>query len=71
MASRRTTRRKTARKGTKGKTRAELKNRLTRAQVEVRKLLKGHQAGTLTSVHLRSRLKAIGQHLTVMEPLEK
>jgi hypothetical protein len=71
MASRRTTARNTSGKGTKGKTRAELKKLLRKAQAETEKLLKADQAGTLTQANLRAGLEEIEERLEAMEPLEK
>jgi hypothetical protein len=71
MASRRTTPRKTSGKGRKGKTRAELKKLLKKAQAEIEKLQKGDQAGTLTRKTLRAGLEEIEENLDAMNPLEK
>jgi hypothetical protein len=71
MASRRTTPRKTSGKGRKGKTRAELKKLLKKAQTQIGKLLKGDQAGTLTRVNLKAGLEEMEEHLKRMNPLEK
>lgn len=71
MAPRKTTPRKTSGKGEKGKTRAELKKLLKKAEAEIEKLLKGDQAGTLTRARLRAGLEEIEEHLKEMNPLEK
>jgi hypothetical protein len=71
MASRRTTPRKTSGKGSKGKTKAELKKLLKKAQAEIEKLQKGDQAGTLTRKTLRAGLEEIEENLDAMNPLEK
>jgi hypothetical protein len=71
MASRRTTPRKTSGKGSKGKTKAELKMLSKKAQAQIKKLLKGDQTGTLTRVNLRAGLEEIEEHLKRMNPLEK
>jgi hypothetical protein len=71
MASRRTTPRKTSGKDRKGKTRAELKKLLKKAQAEIEGLLKGDDAGTLTRVNLRAGLEEIEEHLEAMNPLER
>jgi hypothetical protein len=71
MASRRTTSRKTSGKGSKGKTKAELKKLLKKAQAEIEKLQKGDQAGTLTRKTLRAGLEEIEENLDAMNPLEK
>jgi hypothetical protein len=70
MASRKTTRRNTSGKGRKGKTTAELRMRVKKAQAEIQKLLKGDQAGSLTRANLRAGLEEIEDHLYEMEPLE-
>jgi hypothetical protein len=70
MASRRTTPRKASGEGRKGKTRAELKRLLKKAQAEVEKLLKRDQAGTLTRVNLKAGLEEIEEYLAEMGPFE-
>lgn len=71
MASRKTTTQKTSGKGRKGKTRAQLKKLLKKAEAEIEKLLKGDRAGTLTRVRLRCGLEEIEEHLRAINPLEK
>lgn len=70
MASIKPIRRKTSGKSRKGKTTAELKRRLKRAQAEVQKLLAGDKAGSLTRTKLRAGLVEIKEHLYEIEPLE-
>jgi hypothetical protein len=70
MASKRTTPRKASGKGRKGKTRAELKKLLKKAQTEVETLLKGDRAGTLTRTKLQAGLEEIEKNLVAMGPLE-
>jgi hypothetical protein len=67
MATKRTSARKTSRKG---KSRTELEKLLAKAQAEVANLLKKQRAGTLTQVELKARLEEIKGHLTVMEPFD-
>jgi len=71
MAPRRTTPRKTSGRGRKGKTKAELKKLLKKAQAECERLLKGDQAGTLTRRNLKAGLEEIEEYLEEMGPLER
>ena len=70
MASKRTTRRKTPRKGRK-LTKPELKKLLDDALTEVANLLKGHRRGTLESVDLEAGLVEIKNCLHEMEPFDE
>jgi hypothetical protein len=54
----------------KGKTKAELQRLLKRAQSEVAKLLQDDEAGTLTRLKMKTRLKDVEKTLDEMEPLE-
>jgi hypothetical protein len=71
MAARRAARRKTAGRGKKGKTRAQLLRILDKAQDEVEQLLKSADKGTLTGRDLRTGLREIGKSLDAMEPFER
>lgn len=71
MASRKTKPRKTSARARRGKTRAELKRLLKKAQAEVEKLLKADQVGTLNRRDLKAGLEEIDENLEAMEPLEK
>ena len=57
-------------RGRPGKTKAELRKLLRKAEAEVRSVLRGDQAGTLTRTKMRARLLEVREVLHAMEPLE-
>jgi hypothetical protein len=69
MASKRTSARKTSRKGRK-LTKKKLKGLLAKAQAEVASLLKDVRGGILTQVELRAGLKEVEEYLHAMEPFD-
>lgn len=71
MATRKNTPGRTSGKGKKGKTKAELKRLLKKAQAEVEKLLAAHESGTLKRGNLKSRLTEVRRVLTGIEPFEE
>lgn len=70
MPLRRTTRKKSAGRRRRGKTKAQLKRLLKDAQNEVAKLLREDRAQNLTQAHLRTRLRRIKKDLRKIEPFE-